>query len=139
MKENNDIENDPRDRNKAASNLKFKTVAKGQQLKQIDDKPGLNDNTAEVNHPCPQNQTFDKNAGKCIFTSDKEKVKPNHPTDNDVHLVSDQKQDLLMNQQRNVLNRMAFQPGVKPDPAVDAHRKPFHNFQAKSKNKATSL
>jgi len=135
----NDIENDPRDRNKAASNLKFKTVAKGKQLSQIADKPGLNSNVPEAKHSCPDTQTFDDKKGKCVFTSDKEKVKPNHPTDNDVHLVSDQKQDLLMNQQRNVLNRMAFQPGVKPDPAVDAHRKPFHNFQAKSKNQATNL
>jgi len=128
-KENNDILNDQTHRNKSDPNLKFPTFQK----RKIGAIPG------ETKHPCPDKQTFDVKAGKCIFTSDKEKVKPNHPTDNDVHLVSDQKQDLLMNQQRNVLNRMAFQPGVKPDPAVDAHRKPFHNFQAKSKNKATNL
>jgi len=68
MKENNDIEDDPRSRNKAASNLKFKTVAKGKQLSQIADKPGLNSNVPEAKHTdCPEGQKFDVKAGKCDF------------------------------------------------------------------------
>ncbi len=135
----NDITNDPRDRNKAASNLKFKTVAKGHQLREIDDKPGLDDNTEEIAHPCPDNQTFDDKKGKCVFTSDKEGINgPNKKNDSDIHFGNFQdKAELIQADQRDVNNRLTMNQAVDKNAGIP--RKDFHNFQAKSKNKATTI
>jgi len=139
MKENNDIENDPRDRNKAASNLKFKTVAKGKQLSQIADKPGLNSNVPEAKHSCPDTQTFDDKKGKCVFTSDKEGLNgPTGKNDNDIHWANIQdKGELLQADQRDVTNRAAFNQAVDKNAGIP--RKEFQRFQAKSKNRATNV
>jgi len=139
MKENNDIDNDPRDRNKAASNLKFKTVAKGHQLRQIDDKPGLNSNTAEIKHNCPEGQKFDDKKGKCDFEAKNEGMKnePTHPNDSDIHINMINKQNIMTDKQRDVNQRLTMNQAVDSDPGIP--RAEFHNFVAKSKNKATTV
>jgi len=93
--------------------LKIPLIQRGKQLKHL---PA---NTAEVNHPCPENQIFDDKKGKCVFKSDKEDMKSNIDTNTSLQSNADAIQDKVQQ-----VNKRAPQ-SVNDRQVVGIKTKPF--------------
>ncbi len=53
-------------------------------------------------------------------------------TDNDVHLITQDKADIIQDQQRQTSNRITVQPSVDSEPSIP--HKAFRNFSARHQN-----
>ena len=88
---------------------------------------------AELDELKKKKKTLDSSPKK---PTKKDKTKP-AKNDNDVHLVSQDKADIIQAQQRNVNNRATFNQAVDKEPGIPHAN--FDRFQFKSKNKSTNI